>query len=179
MNNLKIKPQSRLVFDMDETLFFTDKLNTKCYNLVLEKFGFKSIKNIKRVTSKIIKECYPQIDDVEILIIQQEKQNLFLKCLDKIEPNDELVKILKSKDKNEVIVYTNASLTRANAILKLFDLEDNILAMINKTENVSEDIKKLCELFNCKKKDLIFFDDDKIFVQKLLNNNCKTVLPLT
>jgi beta-phosphoglucomutase-like phosphatase (HAD superfamily) len=148
------------VFDLDETLVFTNDLNTRCYNQVLLELGYEQIKNIKRIACANIKTIMPEIDNKTLAIIRDLKQKLFIKNLHEIKPNTELIKILKLKGRNNAVIYTRANIERAKAILRNFDLFDKVCGIVSKSNDIQKDIEKICTILKCDKSKLVFFDDD-------------------
>lgn len=61
------------VFDLDNTLVFTDVLNNEAYNFVLKKFGLSEIRYVDRITREIIFQKYPCIEKLkdEITALKQ------------------------------------------------------------------------------------------------------------
>jgi len=108
--------------------------------------------------------------------IIKEKQYLFLSRLDEIKPNAKLIEFLESKGKSNVAILTGSCLDKVNAILKHFKLSESVETIVAKTNNLETDIKALCENLNCTKEQLVFFDDDKNFVQRLLDASCRAHL---
>ena len=85
----------KLIFDLENTLVFTDNLNTKSYNLSLEKNNQKPIIFSKRLTRSIIKEYLNTSDDFLINKIIEDKQKIFFNLINEVKPNRVLVDLIK------------------------------------------------------------------------------------
>ena len=70
------------VFDLDNTLVFTDALNNEAYNFVLKKFGLSEIRNVERITREVVFQKYPEVEKWKDEIIAL-KQNFFLNNLER------------------------------------------------------------------------------------------------
>ena len=61
------------VFDLDNTLVFTDALNNEAYNFILKKFGLSEIQNVERITREVVFQKYPEVEKWkdEIIVLKQ------------------------------------------------------------------------------------------------------------
>jgi len=55
----------RHVFDLDNTLIYTDSLNNDSYNYALKKLGLATINDCKRITRDVILSKYPEINSFQ------------------------------------------------------------------------------------------------------------------
>ena len=147
------------VFDLDNTLVFTDKLNNESYNFALFEMGREKIVGIKRITRDIVYSRYELTANEKQQLIKT-KQQYFVNNISKIELNDVLIAKLKKLDPNECILWTRAEKVRAEAILKYLHIDDCFAKVFYSSKHdLESDIKTICSFFNCKKEDLIFYDD--------------------
>lgn len=147
------------VFDLDNTLVFTDKLNNESYNFALFEMGREKIVGIKRITRDIVYSRYELTANEKQQLIKT-KQQYFVNNISKIELNDVLIAKLKKLDPSECILWTRAEKVRAEAILKYLHIDDCFAKVFYSSKHdLESDIKTICSLFNCKKEDLIFYDD--------------------
>ena len=148
------------VFDLDNTLVFTDNLNNESYNFALTKLGKDKIVDVKRITRAIVCSRYDLTED-EIHQVVKIKQEYFVNNLCKIGINNELVTKLMSLEPAKCVLWTKAEKVRAEAILKYLCIDkcfSNVLYSPKKS--VEGDINTICNLYNCNKEDLVFYDDE-------------------
>ena len=147
------------VFDLDNTLVFTDKLNNESYNFALTKIGKKRIIDIKRITRDIVYSRYELTANEKQQLIKT-KQQYFVNNLSKIEINDGLLAKLKKLDPNECILWTRAEKVRAEAILEYLQIGNCFSKVFYSLKHdLESDVKTICSFFNCNTEDLIFYDD--------------------
>ena len=90
------------VFDLDNTLVFTDKLNNESYNFALTKIGKERIVDVKRITRNIVNTVYELTGDEKQQLIKT-KQEYFVNNISKIELNEDLISKLKELDSSKCI----------------------------------------------------------------------------
>ncbi len=147
------------VFDLDNTLVFTDMLNNESYNFALTKIGKERIVDVKRITRNIVYSRYELTNDEKQQLIKT-KQEYFVKNISKIDLNNDLISKLKELDSSKCILWTRAEKVRAEAILKYLQIGDCFSKVFySPKHDLESDIKTICSFFNCKKEDLIFYDD--------------------
>ena len=93
------------VFDLDNTLVFTDMLNNESYNFALTKIGKERIVDVKRITRNIVNSVYELTDDEKQQLIKT-KQEYFDNNISKIELNEGLILKLKELDSSKCILWT-------------------------------------------------------------------------
>ena len=114
------------VFDLDNTLVFTDALNNEAYNFVLKKFGLSEIRNVERITREVVFQKYPEVEKWKDEIIAL-KQNFFLNNLERTFPARELLIKLKNSEKCRNILWTSAEETRVIAILEYYKIAEEFM----------------------------------------------------
>lgn len=67
----------RYVFDLDNTLIYTDSLNNDSYNYALSLQGLAPINDCKRITRDIVFKKYPNLNNVQKNKIIELKQEYF------------------------------------------------------------------------------------------------------
>jgi beta-phosphoglucomutase-like phosphatase (HAD superfamily) len=154
------------VFDLESTLFFTNRLNTLCYNEILKRLKLSPIEK-ERVTRSDLINLYPDLNEGQIDIIIKEKQKLFVENMNKISPNIKLISILKELSKNQCILWTHSDKKKARHILRYFNIEDKFRKIIDKTDNISLDIENIRVIFSCKPNEIEFYEDDRDIIEQL------------
>nr|WP_241634558.1 HAD hydrolase-like protein [Fusobacterium gastrosuis] len=164
----------RYIFDLDNTLFYTDNLNNLSYNYALKRVGLEEINGKYRITREVIKEKYPDLSEKTKNKIIKIKQQYFKENLEKIELNIELLNKLKDLEEEKCILWTSADKERAISILKYYGILGKFKnKLFSKKNNIKKDIDKICQIFKCKKEELYFYEDDINIINKLKILNLK------
>ena len=79
------------VFDLDNTLIFTDSLNNEAYNYALKQLSFNTIHNYKRITRAVVFDRFPNISNENRNRIFELKQKYFIENLDQTTPNKSMM----------------------------------------------------------------------------------------
>ena len=114
----------KYVFDLDNTLIYTDSLNNDSYNYALKYQGLSHINKFKRITREIVFENYPNINKIQMCEIINLKCEYFINNLHITEVNESLVTLLRSQEKNDCILWTSAEERRARAILEYYNMNN-------------------------------------------------------
>ena len=148
------------VFDLDNTLVFTDKLNNESYNYALSQIGKEKIVDVKRITrATVYSRC--ELTENEKQQIVRIKQEYFINNIYKIEKNNELILKLRSLNPPQCVLWTKAEKVRTEAILKYLCIDKCFSNVFySPKNNIENDLEIICNLYNCSKEDLVFYDDD-------------------
>lgn len=172
----------RHIFDLDNTLIYTDSLNNDSYNYALNLLGLASINECKRITRDVVFNKYPDLNSVKKNEIIELKQKYFVNNLKRTLPNISLLQVLEAQNIDLCILWTSADEARVLAILEHYKISNAFKKIIfsSKTE-VMQDIEKICELLECSFEYLIFYEDNQRVVQILqqLKLNVKIAMPVT
>lgn len=158
----------KYVFDLDNTLIYTDYLNNDSYNYALKYYGLSPINNYKRITRDIVFKNYSHINNIQKDEILKLKKEYFINNIHMTSANDSLIRILKSLNRNNCILWTSADKTRVKALLEYYRINrlfKNIF-FSNKVD-VVHDIKKICKLHECKLEQLFFYEDNLKLIKEL------------
>lgn len=154
------------IFDLDNTLVFTDVLNNEAYNFVLKKFGLSEIWDVDRLTRETVFQKYPEIEKCKDEIIAL-KQKFFIKHLEKTLLTREILKFVNSGER-ENILWTSAEEIRVFAILKYYKITEKFKKVVfSKKTDVEKDVEEICKILKCSKEDLTFFEDNLKVIQEL------------
>ncbi|MBO7219479.1 MAG: HAD hydrolase-like protein [Clostridia bacterium] len=149
------------IFDLDNTLIFTDSLNNESYNYALTKLKLSPIKTDKRITRSIVFKKYQNLtnDDKNNLI--KIKQNYFITHIQKTIPNTHLLNTLQNNKKEQCILWTNCEKTRAIALLKYYQLNNCFAHIVYYDKNnIQESVDKILKLCNCNLLNIEIYDDN-------------------
>jgi len=158
----------RYVFDLDNTLIMTDGLNNDSYNYALAQFGISPITSFTRITREVVFDIYPNLTEFQKSQIVQLKQSYFMDNIHSTHSNTNLIYLLQSKKVEYCVLWTSADKDRVRNLLTHYRLENNFISIIySRKRKVSEDLQKICEVFGCTSKQLLFFEDDTNIVKEL------------
>ena len=150
----------KYVFDLDNTLFYTDALNNESYNFALEQLKFPAIIRDKRITRDIVFSHYSMTEETKKQLTAI-KQKYFISNLDKVMPNENLITFLKSLMPEECVLWTRAEHLRVECILDRFNLAGCFIKLFFSTkENKDKDIQEMCDFFGCTEEEIVIFDDE-------------------
>lgn len=159
---------NRYVFDLDNTLIYTDKLNNASYNYALQRCGLIPINSYSRVTRDIVFKCYPFLNEFQKKEIVKVKQSYFIKNIDYTELNTVLLAELKSRGADYSILWTSSNKERCFALLSYYNIGDCFKEIVfSNKDNIEKDIEKICNIFICNSMDLIFYENDASVIKKL------------
>ena len=158
------------VFDLDNTLVYTDALNKDAYNYALKQLGLEvsRITTSKRITRDVVFHEYPELSvqqKDELIIL---KQCYFAENLIDTVANTSLVKILESCNKEFCVLWTSADRVRVLAILKHYKIHDAFqMVFYSPKVDIVTDVKAICKFLKCDSNKLLFYEDDKQIIDKL------------
>lgn len=155
------------IFDLDNTIVFTDELNSEAYNYALSQLGKEHILNVGRITREVVYSQYG-LTDYEKKILVEIKQKYFLNNLKKIKTNVDLISLLLRLRPSECILWTSAEDCRVKAILNYLNLTNAFsYVFYSKKASIKDDLKSICQYFQCPKSHLKFYEDDSNVMKEL------------
>lgn len=157
----------KYIFDLDNTLVFTDDLNNEAYNYALVKLDKKPIYDKKRITREIVFSKYELTEEEKNYLVNL-KQEYFLENVEKIHKNEDLLKFLTSKSPADCILWTSAEKCRVEAILSYLSLFNAFSWIIYSSKiSIEKDLDKICKHFQCSKSRLVFYENDSKVLNEL------------
>ena len=165
------------ILDIDNTLFFTNDLNNKAYLFALSSLGLKALSPCKRITRRIISSWYPFLTDEEMTAIVQLKQKYVGENLHLISINDDLYQLLQKVGPNIVGLWTAADPSRVKKILDYHAITGyKCLRFSDKSrDDICLGIQAFCQIFNCEKDELCFYEDDKNVIKYLQSQGVRVI----
>ncbi|WP_294166841.1 HAD family hydrolase [uncultured Clostridium sp.] len=158
----------KYVFDLDNTLIYTDFLNNEAYNYALKCIGLQPMDNYKRVTREIVFKKYPNIRKIQENKILELKKEYFINNMQLAKLNGLLIEMLKSLNRNDCILWTSADETRTRAILKYYNMTSLFKCMVfSSKKNVMNDIEEICKLHECNLNQLVIYEDNLRLIDEL------------
>ncbi|MBM7560857.1 HAD family hydrolase [Fusibacter tunisiensis] len=166
----------RYIFDLDNTLVYTDLLNNDSYNYALKKLGFATISDCKRITRDVILSRYPELNNFQKNKIIELKQKYFLNNLKNTSPNTSVIQVLEDQNVELCILWTSADETRVFAILEHYKIYNRFKKVLFSSKlEVVKDIEKICEILECGFEHLIFYEDNQRVIQDLHQLNLNVI----
>lgn len=157
------------IFDLDGTLFNTNRVNYHAYKEALIRFGYNLEYSFYAdvCNGKYYKEFLPLIvkDTDKIEEIHQLKKDLYCKYLDKAVPNRHLFTLIDClKDKYYIALVTTASRINSNDILDFYKVRNKFDLLITqedvgKMKPDPEGFLKAMRCFNVSPENTIIFED--------------------
>lgn len=156
------------IFDLDNTLIYTNKLNNDSYNYALTKLRLEPIVSCSRVTRKVVLNHYSFLNEQRQTKLIQLKQAYFINHINKTELNLQLHSVLHSQSPKCCVLWTSAEKERVLPLLKYYQLQFAFSEIIySNKNNVRRDIEKICQRFSCISKQLIFYEDNIVIIEVL------------
>lgn len=171
-------PMKRYVFDLDNTLIYTNSLNNDSYNYALNLLGLESIVDCKRITRDIVFSRYPNLNSIQKNRVIELKQRYFMNNLKYTFPNKDLIQFLKKRNIESCILWTSANQTRVLEILtyyKISNLFKEVLFSRGSKVELTKDIVRICKLLECDCENLIFYEDNQRVIQGLQRLNLNVI----
>ena len=139
----------RHIFDLDNTLIYTDRLNNISYNYALNAIGLAVIDSHSRITRDTVDLYYPSLSLLDRKRIIELKQKYFIDNISDTEANISLITFLKTLPADSNVLWTSADQIRVNSLLNFYDMSNcfcNIL--FSRKDNIAKDINEICKLFD-------------------------------
>ena len=148
------------VFDLDNTLVFTDALNNEAYNFALKQQQREPIAGVQRITREIVFSRYTMTQEQKRELVAL-KQSYFIENIKKVLLNDKLISFLRELPEERCVLWTSAEEARVESILEFFDLKKCFAKVFySKKHNVERDLLTICDFLKCTREELIVFDDE-------------------
>lgn len=129
-------------FDLENTLIFTDKINSLSYRKALEHFDIpilNSLKKIKRITLNEIRKLY-SFGENDLLKIQKLKDYFFKKNINKLKVNKKLCKFIEkntNKHGSRIVIFTNSREQKCKILLNYLKITKFVDKIISKKSSTS------------------------------------------
>lgn len=146
------------IVDVDNTLVFTDELNTAGYVHALAYMALEPRKVVPRITREIIQEWYPQLSEYDLVHMATLKQAYVESHLDMSQLNDSVVRVLSTYGSERCALWTAANPERIRMLLRHHMVTDyRAIRFSNKTENdISHAVQDFCVLLTVNQRNYAF-----------------------
>ncbi len=159
----------RYVFDLDNTLIFTNSLNNDSYNFALSKLNLPTIGACReRLTRAIIFKSFPFLNEDQKSKLVGLKQEYFIRHINQTRPNKELIDKIRFYGPQACILWTSADEKRVIKLLEHYNLQEAFKKIYySRKTNVEEDISKISKLLCCGPEQIVFYEDNPVIIEKL------------
>ena len=124
------------IFDIDNTLLFTNELNNKAYIFALLSLGLKALVPCKRITRTVVSLWYPFLTDEDLTAIVRLKQTYVNENLHLVSINNDLYRLLQEIERNKVGLWTAADPSRIQKILDYTDITNYTFVLVIKAKRI-------------------------------------------
>lgn len=157
------------IVDVDNTLVFTDELNTAGYVHALAYMALEPRKVVPRITREIVQEWYPQLSEYDLVHMATLKHAYVESHLDMSHLNDSVARALSTYGSERCALWTAANPERIRMLLRHHMVTDyRAIRFSNKTENdISHAVQDFCVLFDCESEELCFYEDNAEVINHL------------
>jgi len=171
-----------IICDIDNTLLFTDKLNSNAYIYAAKILKIQlpdAVLNAPRITASLIKKYAKNINNSTFEKLQDKKLNYFLGHLEQIKINQKLLNEIK-ENSDFIYLWTSSNERRALAECCVLKIPFDELISFDKKNSSVKVLRKMIFGIMTKIKissaDIIVYDDDENFLNKIAQLGIKTVL---
>ena len=169
------------ICDIDNTLLFTDSLNSESYVKSAEQLHIrlpKQIHNEPRITEQIIRKYLPDIEESTIKKLKCCKLKYFLNNLNKITINDNLLDLIKNQP-GFLCLWTSSTEKRAIIECNTLKVPYDDLISVNKDLITDDRVKGIicawAKKYKVPQKDILIVDDNETFLNRIRELGYKTL----
>ena len=157
------------IVDVDNTLVFTDELNTAGYVYALACMALEPRKVMPRITHEIIQDWYPQLSEDNLIHIATLKQVYGESHLEMSQLNASVARVFSTYGSERCALWTAANPERIRMLLRYHMVTDyRAIRFSNKTANdVAHTVQDFCVLFGCEPEELCFHEDNPEVINHL------------
>ena len=152
----------KFLFDLDDTLIASSKLNTDAYNYALESLGYQRLDGVHRITRENLKCIPPVVSDTIIRRKQEYFAQAWLPC--RILLNDGLLAVAMKNGRQNCFLWTRARKERAEAVLTMCNLNRYFKSIIyDEKKSFRRSMEKLRAIIG--RDDFLLFEDNVELLQ--------------
>lgn len=162
------------IFDLDNTLVYTDQANHDAYNEALQQEGLKPIALEGRITRETVWFVYPNLTNTQIQRIIASKQMLF--PLEKTFVNAPLLQYAKEQGRDDCLIWSGADYGRIRSLMKYYGLDAYFFDIYSsKKSNIVQEFEELSRRFSIEPQDVIVYEDTNCYIEELRRIGVKTI----
>ena len=156
----------KYIYDLDNTLVFTDQANNLAYNAALKKEGLDPILLPGRITRETVLEVYPDLTDTQLARIISNKKAVY--SVEQTYVNGSLLRQAKRQGKNNCFIWSSADPERASAVVDYHGLREWFSDIyFSKKTDISREIEDLSQYLSLSLQDMVVYEDTYKHIQEL------------
>nr|WP_307989233.1 HAD hydrolase-like protein [uncultured Niameybacter sp.] len=164
--------ENKYIFDLDNTLIYTNQLNNDSYNYALARLNLQPILNCERITRNVVYEYFPVLHSTDKEKIVQFKQQYFINHMQDTIANNNLINFLNSYGCENCILWTSGEKNRVLALINYYKIQNNFKEILYSSKNdLLVDVERIANIFCADYNRLIFFEDNTAIINKLKSLN--------
>lgn len=157
------------IIDIDNTLIYTDVLNTKGYLHGLASKGLEPLETVQRITRDSIHAWYPELSVTDLGEIVAAKQKYVQDHMQLSRLNDAIAEVLAEQGASKCALWTAAHPKRIHALLDFHGVTGytQIRYSSKSADDVKQAIQYFCHIFSCQPCELCFYEDNHDVIREL------------
>lgn len=164
----------KYIFDLDNTLVFTDQANNVVYNEALERAGLSPLQVEGRITRGTVRATYPQLSRSQFDQIVAEKQAAFSPALTWV--NRPLLERAANWGRENCLVWSSADRARAISLMEYHGLWAYFFDVcFSPKRDVCQELKKILRRYSISQEDVVIFEDDVLHIAALQDSGIQIV----
>ena len=162
------------IFDLDNTLVYTDEANACAYNAALEKENLKPLRAETRITKETVLKAYPDLTQTQMLRIIANKKALY--PVHKTFLNKRLLRYAKEQGKDNCILWSCGDPDRIFSILDYHRMQETLSQVFfSKKNDVWMELGELMERYMLLPEDVIVYEDTDSYIKTLREHGIAVV----
>lgn len=164
----------KYIFDLDNTLVFTDLANNTAYNAVLQRAGLPPIQTQGRITRETVGAAYPQLSQHQLEQIIQEKQAVFSPALTRVALP--LLERAANQGRENCLVWSSADPARAIPLMEHHGLGAYFFDVcFSPKRDVCRELGKILQEHSISPGDVVVFEDAAAYIAALRGGGFQVV----
>lgn len=154
------------IFDLDNTLVYTNQANNDAYNAALRREHLAPIQWEGRIVRSVVREVYPQLTDDQLQRIIRSKQACY--PFERTQVNAPLLRYVKALGRERCFLWSGADQGRARSLMDYHHLNGLFSAAeFSEKTDVLREFDALVRRFSLDPRDLTVFEDTDRHIEAL------------
>ncbi len=162
------------IFDLDNTLVYTNQANNDAYNSALRQAGLKPIRGVDRITRETVRRVYRHLTGEQIQKIITNKRTLY--CVQKTYVNHRLLRYARKQGVENCFVWTSADCGRAFSVMEHHGLHRYFSDIyFSEKRNIVQELEDLTRHFCLEPQDVVIYEDTDTYIEELRQGGVEVV----